>query len=166
MYGILSRHFGSPRRSIPVPALAGSDPNIVRAMCAPPAAGRGMTGPNFDLTVREDYISRADGDRVPAWGCTSGNGPGAVPGTNPDRKPGRCGHHHSAQRPAYAQWRPAVTGVDHVSGPALLPDKYPVGMEKTGTRKNITTAYKNKRRPRLLQLPLHCNHGTELDQQR
>jgi hypothetical protein len=40
----------------------------------------GVTGPNFDLTAKEDYISTADGNTALAWGYAYGNGTMQYPG--------------------------------------------------------------------------------------
>ncbi|MBP1152241.1 MULTISPECIES: multicopper oxidase domain-containing protein [Methylocaldum] len=40
----------------------------------------GITGPTFDLTAKEDYISTADGNTILAWGYANGNGTMQYPG--------------------------------------------------------------------------------------
>ncbi|HYE35906.1 multicopper oxidase domain-containing protein [Methylocaldum sp.] len=40
----------------------------------------GITGPTFNLTAKEDYISTADGNTVLAWGYANGNGTMQYPG--------------------------------------------------------------------------------------
>lgn len=123
---LVSRKFGGQGDVYNNTPRDGSDADIVRAMCAPPAAARGIvgkdaaitalrairnaavryqrssalytllligawgysaaaaidgiTGPNFELTAKEDYINRAGGDRAPVWGYASGNGRMQYPG--------------------------------------------------------------------------------------
>jgi hypothetical protein len=86
------------------------------------AAVDGVTGPNVDLTAKEDYISTADGNTALAWGYAYGNGtmqhPGptlAASGSDPDRKPGRRRHRHPAQCVAAARCGRTFAGLQRIS---------------------------------------------------